>query len=85
MADKELMRRRADVYEETWPTKRPRVIEESDRATQTINLMNADPGKFLVDTGAQVPLIGKPQLDTLMEYRRARGLPLPIWVHQQKA
>ena len=79
------MRKRHAAFTLSWPAQRQKVADAIDHATKTINLMNVDPGKFLVDTGAQVPLIGKPALDTLIEYRKARGLPLPIWIHDQKA
>ena len=83
--DESLMRKRHAAFTLSWPAQRQKVADAIDNATKTINLMNVDPGKFLVDTGAQVPLIGKPALDTLIEYRKARGLPLPIWIHDQKA
>ena len=83
--DAALRFKRKEEFVETWPAQRRKIVAEIDHVMKTINFMNVDPGKFLVDTGAQVPLIGKPQLDSLIEFRKERGLPLPIWIHDQKA
>ena len=47
--------------------------------------VNVQPGHMMIDTGAQVAIIGQPAFEELCSYCKEHGLREPYWLHHNES